>query len=196
MRKIILASSSPRRKQLLQDLIGNNFEIIPSSYNEENVPNMDPVKLALHHSLQKARYIAKKLESGIIIGVDTFVVLGNIILGKPYNKENAKKMLMQQSGRNITVVSGLALIDIDNKKEIQDYEITKVKIKKLSEKEINMYIKTGESLDKAGAFGVQGKGALFVERIEGCYFNIVGMPLFRLNTLFQKIGINLVEYNN
>jgi septum formation protein len=194
MRKIILASNSPRRKRILRQIIGNDFRIVASSYEEDNSLGLAPLELVLHHSLQKARAAAKKLESGIVISADTIVVLDNKIIGKPHSRENAMETLKKISGKEIDVLSGLAVIDIDNKKEYQDHETTKVKIRNLTTKEIVGYVNTGEPLDKAGAFGIQEKGAAIVERIEGCYFNVSGLPVYRLVKIFEKLGISVFDY--
>lgn len=194
MKKIILASSSPRRKQLLQLLIGDNFEIQTSDYKEDNTLKMSPKDLASSHALKKGRDVAKKFNDAIIISADTIVVLNNKILGKPNDAQDAKQMLQNLSGNIVEVISGIAVIDSANKKELQDYAITEVKMKKMSEKEINDYVKSGEPLDKAGAFGIQGKAAIFIEKINGCYFNIVGLPLFKLNKMLEKLEISIFDY--
>ncbi|MFX0091164.1 MAG: Maf family nucleotide pyrophosphatase [Candidatus Hodarchaeota archaeon] len=196
MRKLILASGSPRRKQLLQQLIGKNFEVKESAYDEDNNPNLEPLEIVLHHSLQKGKDVAKFFNSGLVISADTIVLFGDKLLGKPYSEEKAKKILRSISGQWIKVLTGVTVIDIDYEKEIQSYEETRIKMKIMSEKEIYAYVKSGEPLDKAGAFGVQEKGAIFVEKIEGCYFNIVGLPLFLLNTMLEQLGISIFDYNS
>ncbi|MFH0856670.1 MAG: Maf family nucleotide pyrophosphatase [bacterium] len=193
MPKIILASSSPRRKELLRQIIGDNFIIETSSYEENNAFKTTPKNLVMHHSREKGRAVAKHFKNGIVISADTVVVFKNKILGKPHTEENAVQMLKRISGSYVNVITGLTVIDIKNGKEITNYEITKVKIKKLRDKEILNYVKSGEPLDKAGAFGIQGKGAIFIEKIDGCYFNVVGLPLFKLNKIFMQIGINIFE---
>ncbi|MBU1201736.1 MAG: septum formation protein Maf [Nanoarchaeota archaeon] len=194
MRQIILASTSPRRKNLLKQLIGDNFKIVSSSYEEDNNLDLDPKNLVLHHSLQKGRSVAEKLKTGVVISADTLIVLDNKIIGKPHTKENSISTLKNISGKNILVVTGIIVIDVDKKKELQDYEFTTVKITKLSEKEINDYVNSGEPLDKAGAFGIQEKGAFMVEKIDGDYFNVAGLPLFKLTKLLEKIGVSIFGY--
>ena len=194
MRKIILASGSPRRKELLQMLIGDNFEIKTSNYEEDNTLDLSPKDLVLHHSLEKGKDVAKQLTDGIVISADTIVVFDNKVLGKPHTEEKAKEMLGQINGKIVEVITGLAIIDVENNKELQDFELTKAKMKQMSEKEMEDYIKSGEPLDKAGAFGIQGKAAVLVERLEGDYFNVVGLPLFKLNKLFQKLGISIFDF--
>ena len=194
MRKIILASSSPRRKQLLTQLIGNNFEIKVSSYNENNNLKMSPLKLVLHHSLNKGKEVAKNLKEGIVISSDTLVVYNKEVLGKPITEENAKLMLNKISDKEVKIITGLAVIDIENKKEFLDYEITKVKIKKLTIEEIDSYIKTKEPLDRAGAFAIQERGSAFIEYVKGDYLAAVGLPLFKLNKILEKLGVNIFNF--
>lgn len=188
--KLILASTSPRRKELLKQ-IGFEFEIIPSDYEEDMTLKSPDKKLVQILALGKAQDVAKKLKEGIVIGIDTYVVYKKTRLGKPKNKDAAKRMLKMISGKEILVYSGIAIIDIKNKKTISDYELTRLKIKKLTSSEIEGYIKTGEPMDKAGAFAIQGKGAVFIEKIEGCYSNVVGMPISKVYKNLQKLGVRL-----
>lgn len=194
MKKIILASISPRRKQLLGQLIGENFEIMKGDYIENNELPMKPEKLVMYHSLEKARSVAKKLKEGIIIGSDTLVFFKNKVLGKPHSEEKAKEMLRLLSGKKVDIYTGLAVIDVESKKEIQDYELTKVKLRNISNKQIEQYVKSKEPLDRAGAFAIQEKGVIFVEKVEGDYLGAVGLPLFKLAKLFEKLGISIFDY--
>ncbi len=196
MKKIYLASSSPRRKELLRQLIGDHFEIIKSNYEEDNSLDMSPVDLVLHHSIEKGRDAVKSLNEGIVISADTLVLFNNKVLGKPHTAKNARTFLKELSGKNIEVLTGYSLIDAETKQEVQGYEITKVKIGNLTDSLIDAYIKTGEPLDKAGAFGIQGKGVVIVEKIEGCYFNVVGLPLYRLNEALEKLGFSVFDFNS
>lgn len=193
MRQIILASASPRRKELLEQLIGDNFLVFPSSYEEISLPGLTPEELLKKHSIGKARDVAEHFNSGLIISADTLVICDSETLGKPGSPERAKEMLKKLSGRKFRVITSLTVLDLDNKKEISELESTLVFMKKLNEKEILGYIRTGEPLDKAGAFGIQGKGALFIERIKGDFFNTVGLPLFRLGRILEEFGIFLFE---
>ena len=194
MKKIILASGSPRRKELLSLLIGNNFEVKTSAYEEDNTLAMSPKDLVLYHSLEKGRDVAKQLPEGVVIGADTVVVFDGQVLGKPRNEDEAREMLNKISGQVVDIISGIAVIDSATKKELGDFEITKVKMKQMSAGEIVDYIKTGEPMDKAGAFAVQDRGAVFIEKIDGCYFNAVGLPLFKLNNLLNSLGVSIFEY--
>ncbi len=191
--KIILASSSPRRKELLTQLIGDTFEIIPSEYVEDNQEKIKPIELILKQATGKAKSVAKNLKSGIVIGSDTLVLLNGVVLGKPQKAPQAKGMLKMLSGRTVDVITGVTIIDVIKNKEVSDCEITKVYIKNLSTAEINDYVKTKEPLDKAGAFAIQGIGVSIVERIEGDYSNVVGLPLFLLTQLFSRLGISIYD---
>jgi len=191
MRRIILASASPRRKELLKQLIGDNFEVHVSSYEESPIPDLSPESLLIRHSLEKARDVAKHFESGIIIAADTSVICDGEVLGKPYTPERAKEMLEKISGKTVQVITGLTVLDIDRGEEISESEVTDVRMKEMNEKEIEAYVRTGEPLDKAGAFGIQDKGAVLVERVEGDFFNVVGLPLFRLGWILERLGVSV-----
>lgn len=192
-RKIILASTSPRRRGLLQQ-IGLEFEIIPSKYEEDMTLKLPPHKLAMTLARGKALDVAQRVSKGIVIGADTFIVLDNKILGKPKNKEDAKRMLRKSSGKTQNVYSGVAMIDAKTKKELVGYEVTRIKIRKIDDEEIEKYVATGEPLDKAGALCPQGLGAIFVEKIDGCYSNVIGLPLHCLFKNLKKFGVNIFEY--
>jgi len=189
MKKLFLASASPRRKELLE-LIGLDFEVVPSDYEEDLNLKNNPSETVRNLALGKARNVAKKVKEGIVIGSDTVVVLKGKILGKPKSKEEAKEILGNISDRELEVYSGVALVEAEADRFLTDCVVSKVKIKKLSKEEIENYVATGEPLDKAGAFGIQGRGALIVEKIEGDYFNIVGLPLFKLSEMLKTFGIN------
>lgn len=194
MRKIILASTSPRRKNLLRQLVGDNYEIRSGDYEEDNTLEMKPEELTMHHALEKGKNVAKNLKEGLIISADTLVECEGEVLGKPHTPEKATEMLNKISGRIVNVHTGLAVIDIDLNKTINDFETTKVKIKLLSAKEIKDYVDSGEPLDKAGAFGTQEKGIFLVESVEGDYSTVVGLPLNKLYLIFEELGISIFDY--
>lgn len=193
MRQIILASASPRRKELLKQLIGDNFLVYASSYEESPCPGMLPEELLLRHSAGKARDVAKHFNSGLVISADTSILFNGELLGKPKSSEEAEKMLKLLSGQRFLVITGLTVLDLDSRTEISELESTTVWMDKISNEQISAYVRTGEPLDKAGAFAVQGKGAAFVEKIEGDFFNVVGLPLFRLGKILQKVGVSIFE---
>lgn len=189
--RLILASASPRRQKLLKQ-IGLDFEIIPSSIDETIQPGVAPDVAAVKLAENKAIDVARRLKDGIVIAADTVVALDDSILGKPKDEEEARKMLERLSGRWHRVFTGIAVIDSSSSKKVTDYEESRVKFKNLSSVEIENYIRTGEPMDKAGAYGIQGKGALLVEKIEGCYYNIVGLPLFRLSLVLSHFGVKIL----
>lgn len=193
MRRIILASSSPRRKELLKQLIGDNFIVYPSSYEEPPQPGLNPEELLIRHSIEKARDVAQHFDSGIIISADTSVLYNGEVLGKPVSPENAEEMLRKLSGRKFRVVTGLTVLDLDSSQEISESESTEVWMSKLSKEQVSAYVRTGEPLDKAGAFAAQGKGAVLVEKVEGDFFNAVGLPLFRLGKILERLGVSVFD---
>ncbi|RXA20488.1 septum formation protein Maf [Methanosarcina sp. MSH10X1] len=193
MRQIILASASPRRKELLKQLIGDNFLIRASSYGEFSCPELQPEELLLKHSIEKARDVAKHFDSGLVISADTSVLFNGELLGKAESPRKAEKMLEMLSGQKFRVITGLTVLDLDNGKEVSELESTTVWMDELNKEQISAYIRTGEPIDKAGAFAAQGKGAIFIKKIEGDFFNVVGLPLFRLGKILQKAGISIFE---
>lgn len=186
--RLILASASPRRKALLETL-GIPFEIQVSQAEERINEAWSPEEVARQLALLKAESVAGGLTDALVIGADTIVVLGGQILGKPGSKEEAKEMLQKLSNCRHEVITGLALVDTVNGTTNLCHETTSVWFRRLDDQEIDWYIATGEPMDKAGAYGIQGKGAVLVERIEGCYFNVVGLPLTRLYLLLKNKGM-------
>ncbi|NOQ68159.1 septum formation inhibitor Maf [Patescibacteria group bacterium] len=190
-RKIILASGSPQRKKLLET-IGLDFEIEKSNYKEDMSEKMPAHKLAQKLALGKAQDVAQKHKNAIIIGADSFVVLGKEFLGKPHTPQKAKEMLKKISGKKHRLITGIAIIDTKKNKIFTDYEITEVWIKKLTDREIKNYIKTGEPLDKAGSYAIQKLGCILIEKINGGYTNVVGLPINKLYKYLLKLGINIL----
>ncbi|MDD4569372.1 MAG: Maf family protein [Tepidanaerobacteraceae bacterium] len=191
LEKVILASASPRRQQLLTK-IGLDFTVEPSCLDEVLDFDMDFGFMASEMAFKKAMKVAQKHEKALVLGADTIVVLDREILGKPATSLEAKEMLMRLSGRWHRVFTGLSIVDAATKTHLNEFEESWVKFKDLDDIEIKNYIKTGEPMDKAGAYGIQGKGALFVEKIEGDYYNIVGLPLFRLNSMLRYFNIKIL----
>lgn len=192
MRKIILASGSPRRKQILEQ-VGLNFIVEVSDYEEKSIPGVSPSEFVETLSLEKANVVAKNHNDAIIIGADTIVVLDNQILGKPKTKQDAREMLKKLSGNTHSVFTGFTIIDTVNKRTITNHVETKIRFKNLSEEEIRAYIETGEPMDKAGAYGVQDKGALFVEHIEGDYSSVMGLPIVKIFEILKELGIDILK---
>lgn len=181
--KYILASGSPRRKELLKFVL-DDFEIITADIKEICPDNLKPTECPEYLALEKARNVAKNNSDSVVIGSDTAVFSDNKMLGKPKNELEAEKMLKSLSGKTHSVITGCAIIK--GEKEISFSTETKVKFLKLSDAQIKDYIKTKEPLDKAGAYGIQGYGSLLVESITGDYFNVVGLPISRLNIELKK----------
>lgn len=184
--KYILASASPRRLELLRQM-GINPEV-HKSFFEESAQQKDPKVLVKENAKGKAREVAQNFSAkDVVIGADTVVVLGKQVLGKPKDKKEAEEMLSALSGKTHEVLTGVCVV-YDGKEEVI-VESTLVKFRTLTKKEIEDYVKTAEPLDKAGAYGIQGRGAILVEGITGCYNNVVGLPLTRVYELFQNLGI-------
>ena len=187
---IILASASPRREQLLFQ-VGCEFRVIPSDFSEDNAQDLPPDQLALVHARAKAMDVAAKVQPGeLVIGADTVVALGAQVFGKPRDAADARRMLSELSGRRHVVYTGLTVVQDEIIRET--VEATAVTIRALTENEIEAYVATGEPLDKAGAYAIQGMGVLLVERIEGCYSNVVGLPLAALARLLSEAGVRLL----
>ncbi len=193
MRNIILASSSPRRKDLLKQ-IKLPFEIIPSEI-EEDISKLigNPSEKAEQLAYQKASDVAKKVQKGIVLGADTIVVIDDDILGKPKDSEDAYNMLKKLSGKEHEVITGICLIDLDNDTELIQHETTIVQFAELDDEKIRAYIKSGEAFDKAGSYAAQGVGAIFVKAIKGCYSNVVGLPLTRLSNMLEMLQETVIR---
>jgi septum formation protein len=185
---IILASSSPRRKDLLSKM-GVQFIVKPSTYKEVMDETISPKKLAENLAYGKSLSVAKKNKNAIIIGADTFVVLHKTYLGKAKTKEEAKQMLQMLQGKKHFVITGLCVIDTNTNKTFTKSVKTNVWVKKLSEHEIDSYIATGEYLGKAGAYALQGKAILFIEKIEGDLNAAIGLPIKDLTEIFIALKI-------
>lgn len=189
---IILASQSPRRSHLLKQ-IGLTFRVEPSSIAEEIDRSESSEEIVRRLSLHKAQEVAQRHEQGVVIGSDTIVVIDGNVLGKPASHDEARSMLKRLSGRTHTVYTGFALVDASSKKSYIDHAETEVTFRELNDSEIAEYIVSGSPMDKAGAYGIQDDfGAVFVERIAGDYYTVVGFPLSRFYTAFisfsQELG--------
>lgn len=186
--RYVLASASERRKELLQRIV-KDFDILVSNFDEEKVIyNKDIEAYVIELAYGKAKDVLSKVaEDSVIIAADTIVVHNGEILGKPKSPEDAFRMLKLLSGNVHRVYSAVVVINNLNKRIEKECLFTEVKFSELTEKEIMEYIKTGEPLDKAGAYGIQGLGGLFVEKINGCYYNVVGLPLNLLNKMIKKV---------
>ena len=187
--EIILASASPRREQLLKQ-IGVSFRVIPSEADESNTAVLRPAEYVKQCALAKAKVVASRVSpADIVIGADTVVALGEVVFGKPSDDADAARMLRQLSGRTHSVWSGLAVLAPQNR-YVTAVE-TKVTLAELSTHQIERYVASGEPMDKAGAYAIQGLGAVFVKRIDGCYYNVVGLPLQVLSGQLNQLGVLL-----
>ncbi len=212
--RLILASSSPRRVELLRSL-GLGFSILPSNIDEDFAEGDKPADIVLKLALAKARAVVdligetdeSKLTqvsgaitcgaalSGaptLVLGADTIVVIDDDVLGKPSSPEEACRMLAGMSGRMHQVFTGIALLSLPDDRAETGYEVSNVYFKPMQEREIAAYVATGEPADKAGAYALQGTGSAFVERIDGCFTNIIGLPVPKLVTLLRRFGITVL----
>ena len=184
--KIVLASRSPRRKELLRAL-GLRFQVRASSFEEIDT-HESPEKVALHNACGKAFEVASLYKDVIVIGVDTVGAIGRHVFGKPKNDADARRILKILSGKTHEVISALCVLDTRTRKKYTAIEKTKVTFAKMSREDISAYVSSGEQKDKAAAFAIQGKGALFIKKIDGDYFNVVGLPIFKLGRILKKIS--------
>lgn len=191
-RKMILASASPRRKELLQKL-DLDFTVCPADIDESRLPDEDAATYPLRTAVQKAMAVAKTTENAVIIAADTVVVIDDDILGKPRDKAEAKAMLQRLSGREHIVVTGIGVMDTLSGRTLSASEQTIVYFYPLEEEEIDAYIASNECMDKAGSYGIQGKGSLLVRKIDGDYFNVMGLPLSKLYRLLLNIDVDILK---
>jgi len=191
MKNIILASQSPRRQQLLKK-IGLEFEVVSGDYQENFSLKLPPREMAQLFSQEKARAVAEKCPENIIIAADTLVISRGQVLGKPQTPAKAKQMLNQINGQKISSVSGVTILETPERREHTQIVETDIHMARFSETEIDNYIATGETLDKAGAFALQGVGALLIEGINGSYSNVVGLPLWETYQMLKKFNIKII----
>ena len=188
--KLVLASTSPRRIGLLKQL-GIDFEVLDPG-DVENSFSLDPETHVREHALSKAEAVASRHPDRLIVAADTIVVLDRKIVEKPHNVEEAGEMLRSLSGRTHRVVSAIALV----RKKLSYLDVrteeTVVSMKRLSSGEIDAYVATGEPMDKAGAYAAQGLGAMIIERVDGCFYNVVGLPMSLLFDMLKEAGVNIL----
>ena len=186
--KLILASTSPRRAELLRNA-GISFSVLTSAIDETPVPGELPNDMVLRLANAKAELVAARaVGPAIIIAADTTVTLDGKILGKPRSSDDARHMLEQLSGRTHSVLTGVSLIRLPDAAHLEFVESTLVHFQPLTSEEISAYLSTGEPFDKAGAYAIQGRAARYIPRVEGCYFNVVGLPLARLTSALIELG--------
>ena len=186
---VILASQSPRRRQLLGQMGFTDFKICPARGEEVAAPGLTPAQLVEALSSQKAAEVAAAAEAdALIIAADTVVAVDDRVLGKPHSEEEAAEMLLSLSGREHTVYTGVTLRR--GSQIVTRHEATQVRFRSLTREEIDAYVATGEPMDKAGAYGIQERGALLVEGIQGDYFNVVGLPVCLVGQLLARFGVD------
>lgn len=192
--EIVLASGSPRRQEMLTQL-GVHFRVQVSQIDENMVEQHTPSFFVKQLATQKAMAVGTQCKNALVIGADTVVVLDGKILGKPKDEQEAIHMLQQLQGKTHQVYTGISVVHM-NESSLQNqqvaHQMTEVTMRPLSDEQIRWYVGTGEPMDKAGAYGIQGKGAIFIEKINGCYFNVVGMSLYLLEELLEKMGFSLI----
>ncbi len=192
MRRILLASASPRRAEILK-ITGLKFHAAASDYKEDlNLP-LEPRALARFLSRKKAEVVAHKYVNTIIIAADTFILLKDRLLGKPHTCKEAEKMLRMLNGKAHSVITGFTIMDTDSGKILSRSVETKVCFRRLDAGEIKAYVRSREPLDKAGAYAIQGLGAVFIEKIDGDFFNVMGLPLCALTECLKKFGIYILK---
>jgi len=189
MRKIILASASKARRKLLKQT-GLRFRVVESRVKEGRLLKGSLRDFVIANAVKKARDVAGRFGTGVVIGADTVVLIGKKIVGKPGNMRDAARSLKALSKKPQWVYTGLAVIDIDRSKMWTDYEKTKVYMYPLTDSEIKSYFRKISPFDKAGSFDVQGPGSVFIDRIEGCFYNVVGLPLAKLSKLLKKAEVD------
>ena len=183
---LVLASASPRRKEYIE-LLGIPFECKAAEIDETVAVSLSPAEHAMQVAKRKALTVADKCKKRYVLGADTIVVYDGRVLGKPKDKADAFNMLMLLQGPAHEVYTGLCLVTPQGK-EYLDYHCTHVWMASMDEEKIQNYIATNEPMDKAGAYGIQGRGAAMIERIDGCYFNVVGLPIYGTRMLLKKAG--------
>lgn len=190
MKKIYLASDSSARKKLL-NIFGLKFKVLPSRLGKEEMSGRNYPGIVIANALLKAKDVSRRVKSGLIIAADTIVVQDNKIFGKPKNLQDARRMLKILSQKPQWLYTGIVVLDKDKNKTLVDFEKTKVYMDPLTDKEIANYFSRVSPLDKAGSFDIQGKGAFFIRRIEGCFYNVVGLPLRKLYRMLKECGVKI-----
>lgn len=194
MKKLILASKSKRRIKILNSL---KVRFIAEKNNIPELPKkhgLDPKNMVMINALNKAVYSSKKHKKGIIIAADTIIYKNGRIFGKPKSKKDAMRILNSLKGKPHYVYTGIAVINLYAKSSILDYEKSKVYFRNFSQKELNKYIHLENTLDKAGAYNLDGLGSILCDKIEGCFFNIVGLPIAKLEKMLNKLNLTIFDF--
>lgn len=193
---LILASASPRRKEILEKL-GVSFQVQVSAVDENICGNLSPDEVVQVLANMKAKAVAEQTctSSAIVMGADTLVAINKQVLGKPSDTEEAKTMLSMLQGKTHQVYTGISLLKLESgkvQKELTRCSVTNVTMRALSPQKVNSYVHTEEPMDKAGSYGIQGRGSLLIEKVNGCYFNVVGLPVSLLDRMLEEWGVSLL----
>jgi len=188
--KIILASASKRRSKILKEC-GILHKVVVSNAPEKMSFKRGVRFNVLHNAHAKAERVAHRNTKGFVIGADTIVLLGKRLIGKPKTKKEAKSLLKAFSGKTILVYTGVCVVDAKRKTSVSGVDVSKIHVKKLTRKEIDRFIKVAGPHDKAGGFSIEGPGAFVFDNIEGSFYNILGLPMMKLDELFEKLGVDL-----
>jgi len=189
---IILASCSKRRSLILSSC-GIRHKVIASGVKEIREGKF-PERIAMINALLKAAKVGRRFNTGYVIGADTLVKLKRDIIGKPHSAHHARAMLKAMSGKDISVYTGLCVVDVKKKKLIVDYEMSDVKVKKIRPAEFSRYFRLLSPYDKAGGFSIEGVGSFIFDNIKGSYFNVLGLPMARLQDMFKKLGLDILRF--
>lgn len=190
MRKIILASQSRWRKIILAKT-GLSFQVIASGYEEDLGLKLPPKRLALKMARGKAEAVARKHQNALVIAADTFIIFGTQLLGKPHTPRRAREMLTMLSGKWHEIITGFVILDTETGRRVEKVISTRVHLRKADKKEIDAYVRTGEPLNVAGGYAIQGRAGLLVDKIEGDFWNIVGLPLATLVVALREFGVRV-----
>ena len=194
MKKLILATASSRRIDMLNDM-GIKFKAVKSFYNEpERIKGQKPSEYVEANAEGKAKSVSKKFNKGIVVGSDTVVVYKNRVLGKPKDMNEAFEYINLLNGKTHSVYTGLSIINCETGKHLSSHEKTLVSFRTLMDSEMADYMNRIDPLDKAGAYAIQGEGALLVEKINECYYNVVGFPISKLESMLLEFGTSLFDY--
>ena len=189
--KLVLASGSSRREEILEGL-DLKFTVVPSKLDESKFENDDPIELVKTLAEEKAKSVSKLVEDALVIAADTIIVYENEVLGKPEKKSEARRTLKMLNGDKHQVITALTVMNSQSKKFYSVENITDVKMMELSEEEIKTYVETGEPLDKAGSYAIQGLGGLFIEEIKGSFYSVMGLPIHQLAKLLDKFNYGIL----
>ena len=195
LRKIILASQSKARQKILRH-IGLAFSVAVSSAREDDIIKGTCRDLVISNAVRKAKDVAGRFSSGVVIAADTVVVVGRQVIGKPKSRKDALSILQLLSRQPHWVHTGLAVVDIDVGAVYTAHDKTRVYMYRLTDDQIKQYLRRAPVLDKAGGFDIQGLGGVFIDRIEGCFYNVVGLPLAKLVKILHRLGVDIFEHHD